>query len=98
MKERYKLTIEPLTPVHIGMGVELTPLDYKVTSKLGTTDLKKNMYFKFSSDKILKRMIESGDSQKLAKFEEASVKGNMKELQSFFSAEFNKCRRFGLSL
>ena len=84
MKERYKLTIEPLTPVHIGTGVELTPLDYKVTSKLGTTDFKKNMYFKFSSDKILKRMIESGDSQKLAKFEEASVKGNMKELQSFF--------------
>ena len=84
MKERYKLTIEPLTPVHIGTGVELTPLDYKVTSKLGTTDFKKNMYFKFSSDKILKRMIESGDTQKLAKFEEASVKGNMKELQSFF--------------
>ena len=84
MKERYKLTIEPLTPVHIGTGVELTPLDYKVTSKLGTIDFKKNMYFKFSSDKILKRMIESGDSQKLAKFEEASVKGNMKELQSFF--------------
>lgn len=84
MKERYNLTIEPLTPVHIGTGVELTPLDYKVTSKLGTTDFKKNMYFKFSSDKILKRMIESGDSQKLAKFEEASVKGNMKELQSFF--------------
>ena len=84
MKERYKLTIEPLTPVHIGTGVELTPLDYKVTSKLGTTDFKKNMYFKFSSDKILKRMIESGDTQKLARFEEASVKGNMKELQSFF--------------
>lgn len=84
MKERYKLTIEPLTPVHIGTGVELTPLDYKVTSKLGTTDFKKNMYFKFSSDKILKRMIESGDTQKLAKFEEASVKGNMKELQIFF--------------
>ena len=84
MKERYKLTIEPLTPVHIGTGVELTPLDYKVTSKLGTIDFKKNMYFKFSSDKILKRMIESGESQKLAKFEEASVKGNMKELQSFF--------------
>ena len=84
MKERFKLTIEPLTPVHIGTGVELTPLDYKVTSKLGTTDFKKNMYFKFSSDKILKRMIESGDTQKLAKFEEASVKGNMKELQSFF--------------
>lgn len=84
MKERFKLTIELLTPVHIGTGVELTPLDYKVTSKLGTTDFKKNMYFKFSSDKILKRMIESGDTQKLAKFEEASVKGNMKELQSFF--------------
>lgn len=84
MKERYKLTIEPLTPVHIGTGVELTPLDYKVTSKLATTDFKKNMYFKFSSDKILKRMIESGDTQKLAKFEEASVKGNMKELHSFF--------------
>ena len=46
MKERYKLTIEPITPVHIGTGVELTPLDYKVASKLGRSDFKKFMYFK----------------------------------------------------
>ena len=69
MKERYKLIIEPITPVHIGTGVELTPLDYKVTSKLGTLDFKKNMYFKFSSDKILRRMIETGDTNKLIQFE-----------------------------
>lgn len=84
MKERYKLIIEPITPVHIGTGVELTPLDYKVTSKLGTLDFKKNMYFKFSSDKILRRMIETGDTNKLIQFENASVQGNMKELQNFF--------------
>lgn len=88
MKERYKLTIEPITPVHIGTGVELTPLDYKVASKLGRSDFKKFMYFKFSSDKILKRLIESEDINRLSQFDKASVQGNMKELQSFFQENF----------
>ena len=84
MKERYKLTIEPITPVHIGTGVELTPLDYKVDTILGKLNFEKNMYFKFSSDKILQRMIETGDKKSLSEFEMASVKGNMRELQQFF--------------
>lgn len=84
MKERYKIKIEPLTAVHIGTGEKCTPLDYKITSKIGNTDLKKNMYLKFSSDKILNRLIESKNQEKVKQFDVASVKGNMKELQSFF--------------
>lgn len=80
MKERYIIKIEPLTAVHIGTGNELTPLDYKVTrTKQGNL-----LYIKFSSDKILKRLIETENQQKLKQFEIASAKGNMKELQMFF--------------
>lgn len=84
MKKRYKLIIEPMTPVHIGTGVELTPLDYKLTSQLGELNFKKIMYLKFSSDRILERLIECNDMKKLVQFEKASVSGNMKELQAFF--------------
>ncbi len=89
MKERYKLTIEPITPVHIGTDDELTPLDYTVDSKLGKLDFERNMYLKFSSDRILKRLIESGNTKLVAQFENASVQGNMKELQRFFQENFS---------
>lgn len=89
MKERYKLTIEPITPVHIGTGDELTPLDYTVNSKLGKLDFGRNMYLKFSSDRILNRLIESGNTRLVTQFENASVQGNMKELQRFFQENFS---------
>jgi len=50
-----KLTITPLTAVHIGTGEELTPLDYKLVRLEDET----NRFCKFSSDKILSRMINS---------------------------------------
>ncbi len=89
MKERYKLTIEPITPVHIGTGDELTPLDYTVNSKLGKLNFERNMYLKFSSDRILNRLIESGNTRLVTQFENASVQGNMKELQRFFQENFS---------
>lgn len=81
-KKLYTLTLTPLTGVHIGTGEELTPLDYKIASKVGDVDFKKLMYWKFSSDRILQRLIE--DKKELTAFERASVQGNMKELQQFF--------------
>lgn len=84
MKERYKLIIEPLTPIHIGTGIELTPLDYMLSSRLGGIKFKNMMYLKFSSDKILMRLIQNENREKLFQFENASTKGNMKELQKFF--------------
>jgi CRISPR-associated protein Csm5 len=81
-KEHYTLTLTPLTGVHIGNGEELTPLDYKIAKKVGDLDFKKEMYWKFSSDRILQRL--SGDKKALTAFERASAEGNMKELQRFF--------------
>jgi CRISPR-associated protein Csm5 len=84
-KEQYTVTITPLTGVHIGTGEELTPLDYKLAEKVGTVDFKQLMYWKFSSDKILQRLISEGKN--LTAFEEASGKGEMKKLQQFFQAQ-----------
>ncbi|MDR1636744.1 MAG: type III-A CRISPR-associated RAMP protein Csm5 [Treponema sp.] len=81
-KEQYALTLTPLTGVHIGTGGELTPLDYKIASKVGDIDFKRPVYWKFSGDRILQRL--GSDEKKLAAFENASVNGNMKELQAFF--------------
>ena len=71
-------TLTPVTGVHIGTGEELTCLDYKVVSSSG----KKPLYVKFSSDRILQRIV--NDEKAMAAFENASVSGNMKELQGFF--------------
>lgn len=79
-KQKYTITIEPLTAVHIGTGEELTPLDYKVAdSKQGN-----KLYVKFSSDSILDRLVKENKKEELVKFERASVNGNMQELQKFF--------------
>lgn len=77
MKKQYKLIIEPLTPVHIGNGNELTPLDYNlVEAKQGVR------YVVFSTDKILNHILD--DSSKMSLFANASSSGNMKALQDFF--------------
>ena len=77
-------TLTPLTGVHIGTGEELTPLDYKIASKVGNLDLKKPTYWKFSNDRILQRLLGDKNEQAVSAFERASVDGNMKELQKFF--------------
>lgn len=81
-KKIYNLTVEPITAVHIGTGEELTPLDYKV---IETPNGK--LYIKFSSDSILKHIIESNDEKSLAEFERASNEGNMSALQKFFQSK-----------
>jgi CRISPR-associated protein Csm5 len=82
-KQQYTVSIRPLTGVHIGTGETLTPLDYKIATRMGKTDFKKPMYFKFSSNKILARLIK--EQKDLTAFDRASVAGNMKELQKFFN-------------
>ncbi|MBP5451331.1 MAG: type III-A CRISPR-associated RAMP protein Csm5 [Treponema sp.] len=77
-KKIYKLTVKPITCVHIGTGNKLTMLDYT----LRKSSSGRYLYAKFSSDRILRRI--SADAQKSALFEQASLSGNMKILQNFF--------------
>ncbi|MDR1626272.1 MAG: type III-A CRISPR-associated RAMP protein Csm5, partial [Spirochaetia bacterium] len=76
--QTYTLTVRPLTGIHIGNGEELSPLDYKLDkAKNGKT-----VYLKYSSDKILRRLI--AEKKELAAFERASASGNIGEMQAFF--------------
>ncbi len=82
-KKIYKLSIEPLTCVHIGTGKQLTLLDYTVKEiKYG-----ENLYIKFSSDSILNRL--AGDATKAREFEIASTSGNIQNIQQFFQKNFS---------
>ena len=78
-KKIYTIEIEPLTGVHIGTGETLTPIDYAVKPIN-----RKDMYLKFSSDKILDRLISEGGD--LSAFYTASDNRNMKALRNFFHA------------
>ena len=82
-KEVYKLTVEPITCVHIGNGKELTPLDYLLKKSKQGNDL----YLAYDSDSILRRIAK--DKSKSALFEQLSSTQDMKELAKFFNAEFN---------
>lgn len=82
MKERYKLMIEPITPVHIGTGKKITPLDYKlVQTKNGSR------YARFSSDSILHRIAQN--SEKSREFEYVTNLADMKLIQNFFHKNFS---------
>ncbi len=82
-KRIYKLTIEPITCVHIGTGEQLTLLDYAVKeTKPGI-----NKYIHFSSDSILNRI--ARDPAKIQQFDIASTSGNIKDLQTFFQNNFS---------
>jgi CRISPR-associated protein Csm5 len=89
-KQRYKLIIEPLTGVHIGSGNELTPLDYTVIEsvkfKSGTH---RPLYFKFSSEKILKRLMQTSSESDLREFKAVSDSGDMRQLHTFFQHHFD---------
>ena len=90
MKKIYTIKIEPLTAVHIGAGDTLTPLDYKLADMKLKTGGTKKVYAKFSSDAMLKRLIESNDENALKEFETMSGSGNMKALQEFFHSHFSR--------
>jgi|GEM_PF-780134 CRISPR-associated RAMP protein, csm5 family len=83
-KKIYTIEIEPLTGVHIGTGEKLTPIDYTVVALKN----KKEMYLKFSSDKILDRLISEGSD--LSAFYTASDNRNMKALRGFFHTHLTK--------
>lgn len=76
-KEKYLLKVEPITRIHIGNGVELTPLDYML--------VKSKQYVVYDSDVILHQIV--GDKGKFAIFDKISSSNNMKELQNFFHNE-----------
>lgn len=82
-KKIYTIEIEPLTGVHIGTGETLTPIDYAVKPIN-----RKDMYLKFSSDKILDRLISEGSD--LSAFYTASDNRNMKALRDFFHTNLTK--------
>lgn len=82
-KKIYTIEIEPLTGVHIGTGEKLTPIDYAVKPIN-----RKEMYLKFSSDKILDRLISEGSD--LSAFYTASDNRNMKALRDFFHTNLTK--------
>ena len=82
MKERYKLIIEPITPVHIGTGRKISPLDYKtVKTKTGMK------YARFSSDLILQRICQN--LEKSREFEHITNLADMKQIQAFFHKNFS---------
>lgn len=84
MKKKYSIIIEPLTAVHIGTGEELTPLDYTLAPGKTQRDNSKMMYWKFSPDKIIDRLIKNGESRKLSLLDSYSGAGNMKEMRKFY--------------
>lgn len=82
-KQIYKLTIEPITCVHIGTGKQLTMLDYMVI----TTKAGQERFLKYSSDKLLQRI--ATDKKLAADFEKVSFSNDMKALMLFFH---NTCK------
>lgn len=77
MKKIYKLTVEPITPIHIGTGNILTPLEYKtILTKTG------NRYLRFSSDSILARI--AIDENLSLEFEKTTQLNDMKKYHDFF--------------
>lgn len=82
MKKVYKLTVEPITAVHIGTGDQVTPLDYIVTSTIGKTDFKRNIYLKYSWNKILDSL--NNNKNALLEFSSISDRNNMSALRDFF--------------
>ena len=84
-KKQYRLTVQPLTGVHVGSGETLTPLEY-------TIDSKHSLYVKFSADALLARLIDS--KMDLKTYEKACETQDMKTLQEFFYAHFDLMKDF----
>ncbi len=82
MKKIYKLTVEPIAPVHIGTGEVLTLLDYKVVVVKSNGHLVKR-YLRFSSENIMNRI--AGIPEKAIQFEKIASSGNMQGYFDFFN-------------
>ena len=94
-KDSYKIKITPLTGVHIGSGETLTMLDYKLAASITKGDkkvpFKTPKYLKFSSDKILKKVVESGNVQLQHQFEQAI---NLKDFSKLRNLLHENCTDF----
>lgn len=82
MKKHYKLTIEPITAVHVGTGQELTPLDYK-TLIVKSNGVPVMRYMRYSSDSILHRI--ATDPVKMNEFDSISTQKDMRLYFDFFN-------------
>jgi len=85
MKEIYKIKIEPLTAVHIGSGNSLLPVDYTLEKPNGSTEKR---YVKFSSDKIINSILESGTAQQKQELQNVSDLNDINALAKFFRKYF----------
>lgn len=93
----YKLTLEPLTGIHIGTGEKLTPLDYHIIE----TPNKIKKYVKFSSDRILANLVQSSNKKQLDEFYNISKISKdeideMKRLRKFFQHKITSERSEGI--
>ena len=79
LKHTYELSIEPLTCVHIGSGETFGPLEYVVKK----TKQGRQLYMKYSIDKVLRRI--ASDPQLKALFNGAESSKDMRKLQQFFN-------------
>ena len=77
-KEIYKLSVEPITCVHIGSGEKLTPLEYIVHNS--------KQYIVYDSDVVLSRI--ANDKKKFSEFDNASSSNDMKKLIQISNDEF----------
>ncbi len=60
MKKRYKLKLRPLSPIHIGTGDQISPLEYLIKDSGGDLPT----FHRFSLDKFMNRLIK--ESPKIA--------------------------------
>lgn len=86
-KEHYKLTIEPITCVHIGTGETLTPLDYKLTMFNGELQ-----YFAYSVDAVMNRIVKNRekDIRTFRELNRLSNSNDMNVLVEFFNENADK--------
>lgn len=88
MKEQYTLSLEAISPIHIGNGEKRLPLDYKVSDELGKLQFKNPQFLAFSSDAILQKLISENKTNELKQFEMFVEKNKMRDLQFFFHEHF----------
>lgn len=86
MKKTYKIKIEPLTAVHIGTGNELLPTDYTVVPVPNNPAVKK--YVKFSSNKIIDKILSGGSSQQKSELQKVCDSNDINQLAKFFNKYF----------
>lgn len=86
MKKTYKIKIEPLTALHVGTGNELLPIDYTVVPAPNNAVVKK--YVKFSSDKIIDKILSSGTVQQKGEMQKACDSNDINQLAKFFDKYF----------